>query len=62
LPARLLQIDNALHFFGESGFAAFASAADTPENAAALDLLAARLKDPQFSRPIYPRDRTELVK
>lgn len=58
--SRLLQIDNALHFFGESGFAAFASAADTPENAAALDLLAARLKDPQFTKPLYPRDRADL--
>lgn len=58
--SRLLQIDNALHFFGESGFAAFAAAADSPENNAALDLLAQRLKDPQFTKPIYPRTRAEL--
>ena len=58
--SRLLQVDNALHFFGESGFAAFASAADTPDNHAALDLLAARLKDPQFTRPLSARTRAEL--
>lgn len=58
--SRLLQIDNALHFFGASGGAAFASAADNPANDAALDLLAARLKDPQFTRPLSPRERAEL--
>ena len=58
--SRLLQIDNALHFFGESGHVAFVSAADTPDNQAALDLLAARLKDPQFGEPLYPRHRAEL--
>ena len=58
--SRLLQVDNALHFFGESGFAAYASAADTPENAATLDLLAARLKDPTFTKPLNARRRAEL--
>jgi Zn-dependent protease with chaperone function len=58
--SRLLQIDNALHFFGESGWAAFAAASNTPENDAALDLLAARLQDPQFTKPIYPRTRADL--
>jgi Zn-dependent protease with chaperone function len=58
--SRLLQIDNALHFFGESGWATFAAATNTPENDAALDLLAARLKDPQFTKPIYPRTRADL--
>ena len=58
--SRLLQVDNALHFFGQSGFTAFASAADTPENQAALDFLAARLKDPTFTKPLSPRERVEL--
>jgi hypothetical protein len=58
--SRLLQIDNALHFFGPSGHAAFVSAADTPDNQAAIAQLAARLRDPAFTKPLNPRQRTDF--
>lgn len=58
--SRLLQIDNALHFFGEFGFAAFADATNSPENQAVLDLVAQRLQDPEFAKKVPPRKRAEL--
>jgi hypothetical protein len=57
---RLLLLDNSLHFFGESGLAAFREAVDTDEHRAAVATLANRLQDPEFLSRLSPRTRANI--
>ena len=57
---RLLLLDNSLHFFGESGLAAFREAVDTTEHRAAVATLANRLQDPTFLSQLSSRRRANI--
>jgi hypothetical protein len=57
---RLLLLDNSLHFFGESGLAAFRQAVDTDEHRAAVATLANRLQDPTFVSRLSSRKRANI--
>jgi Zn-dependent protease with chaperone function len=57
---RLLLLDNSLHFFGESGLAAFREAVDTDEHRTVVATLASRLQDPEFLSRLSPRTRANI--
>lgn len=57
---RLLLLDNSLHFFGESGLAAFRQAVDTEAHRTAVATLANRLEDPTFVSRLSSRTRANV--